>query len=120
MNTQPSLRLAGRTGFNEVALEDTFIQGLPQLILFKVYSQMSLPSGLENWKTIVHNLDCLHRGFSKLRQSIRPTQTQTTQVQLPHMQTPMAIHMPAQSLRSKRFGQPLQPKMTSKASWLKP
>ena len=28
--------LAGRTGFNNVALEDTSIQGLPQLILFKV------------------------------------------------------------------------------------
>jgi len=49
--------LAGRTGFNEVALEDAFFQGLPQSILFKVYSQTSLPSGLDNWKTVVHNLD---------------------------------------------------------------
>src|SRR5882672_9637646 len=31
--------LEGRTGFNKVALEDTFIRGLPQLILFKVYSK---------------------------------------------------------------------------------
>jgi len=52
--------LAGRTSFNKAALEDAFIQGLPQLILFKVYSQTSLPSGLDNWKTIVCNLDCLH------------------------------------------------------------
>src|SRR5882672_4851455 len=52
--------LAGRTGFNEVALEDTFIRGLPQSIPFKVYSQKSLPSGLDRWKTIVHNLDHLH------------------------------------------------------------
>src|SRR5882724_692168 len=29
--------LADRTGFNNAALEDTFIQGLPQSILFKVY-----------------------------------------------------------------------------------
>ena len=64
--------LAGRTGFNEAALEDAFIRGLPQSILLKVYSQMSLPSGLDNWKTIVCNLDRLHRGFTELRQSIRP------------------------------------------------
>jgi len=38
--------LAGRTGFNKAALEDAFIQGLPQSILFKVYSQTSLPPGL--------------------------------------------------------------------------
>src|SRR5882724_6157649 len=75
--------LADRIGFNNAALEDTFIQGLPQSILFKVYLQASLPSGLDNWKTIVHNLDCLHQGFAKLRQSIHPTQTQTPQTQTP-------------------------------------
>ena len=31
--------LAGRTGHNKAALEDAFIQGLPQSILFKVDSQ---------------------------------------------------------------------------------
>src|SRR5882672_719190 len=86
--------LAGRTGFNEVALEDAFIRGLPQSILFKVYSQMSLPLGLDNWKTVICNLDCHHQGFTELRQSICLTRTQTTQVQLPQMQTPTAIHMP--------------------------
>src|SRR5882672_7210273 len=40
--------LAGRTSFNEAALKDTFIRGLPQSILFKAYSQMSLPLGLDN------------------------------------------------------------------------
>src|SRR5882672_4362728 len=80
--------LAGRTGFNKAALEDTFIRGLPQSILLKVYSQTSLPSGLDNWKTVVRNLDCLHRGFAELRQSIRPNQTQT----------PAAIHMPDTSV----------------------
>src|SRR5882672_11820939 len=64
--------LARRTGFNEAALEDAFIRGLPQSILLKVYSQTSLPSGLDNWKTVVCNLDHLHQGFAKLRQSIRP------------------------------------------------
>jgi len=65
--------LADRTSFNDAALEDAFIRGLPQSILFKVYSQTSLPSGLDNWKTIVCNLDRLHQGFAKLRQSIHPT-----------------------------------------------
>ena len=57
--------LADRTSFNDAALEDAFIQGLPQSILFTVYLQTSLPSGLDNWKTVVHNLDCLHWGFSQ-------------------------------------------------------
>src|SRR5882724_648893 len=86
--------LADRTGFNDAALEDVFIQGLPQSILFKVYLQTSLLSGLDNWKTIVCNLDRLHRGFAELRQSICPTQMQTPQTQTPQTQTPMAIHMP--------------------------
>src|SRR5882724_7397594 len=78
--------LADRTSFNDAALEDAFIRGLPQSILFKVYSQTSLLSGLDNWKTIIHNLDCLYWGFAKLRQSICPTQTPQTQT--PQMQTP--------------------------------
>ena len=37
---------------------------------YKVYSQTSLPSGLDNWRTVICNLDHLHRGFSELKQSI--------------------------------------------------
>src|SRR5467141_4033260 len=85
--------LARRTGFNEAALEDTFIRGLPQSILLKVYSQTSLPSGLDNWKTVICNLDRLHQGFAELRQSIRPNQMQT-----PQTQTPAAIHIPDTSV----------------------
>src|SRR5882672_8934317 len=59
---------------------------------------MSLPSGFDNWKTIIHNLDHLHRGFTELRQSIHLTRTQTSQVQLPQMQTPTAIHTPDTSV----------------------
>ena len=62
--------LVGRTGSNQVALKDTFIWGLPKLILSKVYSQTLLLSGLENWKTVIHNLDCIHWEFTKLKQSI--------------------------------------------------
>src|SRR5882724_7606455 len=57
--------LSDRTGFNDAALEDVFIRGLPQLILFKVYSQTSLLSVLDNWKTVICNLDCLHWGFAE-------------------------------------------------------
>src|SRR5882724_9976023 len=39
---------------------------------YKVYSQTSLPSGLDNWKAVVCNLDHLHRGFAELKQSICP------------------------------------------------
>jgi len=45
--------LTGRTSFNKVALGDPSIQSFPQSIPFKVYSQTSLPSGLDNWKTMV-------------------------------------------------------------------
>ena len=75
--------LADRTGFNDAALEDTFIRGLPQSILFKVYSQTSLPLGLDNWKMVIHNLDGLHRGFSDLKQLICPTQAPNPLIQTP-------------------------------------
>ena len=48
-----------------------------------LYSQTSLPSGLDNWKTIVHKLDLLHRAFTKLKQSICPFQLNVTQMQTP-------------------------------------
>jgi len=66
--------LAGRTSFNEAALEDAYVQGLPQSILLKVYSQTSLLSGMDNWKAVVCNLDHLQRGYAELKQSIQPSQ----------------------------------------------
>ena len=48
--------LARWTGFNEAALEDAYVQRLPQYILLKVYSQTSLPSGMDNWKAVMGNL----------------------------------------------------------------
>src|SRR5882724_1552139 len=62
--------LTRRTGFNEAALEDAYVQGFHQSILLKVYSQTSLPSGMDNWKAVVCNLDCIQRGYSKLKQLI--------------------------------------------------
>jgi len=62
--------LARRNGLNEAALEDAYIRGLPDSILQKVYSQTFLPSCIDNWKMVIHNLDHLQREFSKLKQSI--------------------------------------------------
>src|SRR5882724_1849124 len=81
--------LATQTSFNEAALEDTYIRGLPQLILLKVYSQTSLPLVLAIWKPVIHNLDQPQRGFAKLKQSI-----QLSQVQLPHLNAHMATRTP--------------------------
>ena len=67
--TSQSEMLAGRTGFNDAALEDTYIQGLPNSILQKVFAQTTLPKGLDKWKTVVCNLDRLHCGLMELRQS---------------------------------------------------
>src|SRR5882724_7987812 len=75
--------ISGRTGFNHAALQDTYVQGLPQSILLKVYSQTSLLSGMDNWKAIIRNLDCLQRGYAKLTKSILPNR-----VPFPQMNTP--------------------------------
>ena len=52
--------LAGRTRFNNATLEEAYIQGLPHPILSKVHSQTMLPSRLNGWKVVVHNLDQLY------------------------------------------------------------
>ena len=52
--------LAGRTGFNDAALKDIYFWGLPNSILQKIFAQVTLPNGLEAWKAVVRNLDCLH------------------------------------------------------------
>ena len=75
--------LTRRTGFNTAALEDAYIRGLPQLMLLKVYSQTSLPSGMDNWKAVMHNLDHLQRGYAGLKQSIHPSQAPFPQTNTP-------------------------------------
>jgi len=52
--------LAGRTGFNDTALEDIYIQGLPNSILQKIFAKVTLPNSLTAWKMVVQNLDHLH------------------------------------------------------------
>ena len=53
-------KLMGRTGFNDAALEDIYIRDLPNSILQKIFTQVTLPNGLEAWKTVVRYIDCLH------------------------------------------------------------
>ena len=45
--------LAGRTCFNNAALENTYVQGLPNSILQKIFTQVTLSNGLASWKTVV-------------------------------------------------------------------
>ena len=52
--------LAGWTGFNDEALKDAYIRGLPNSILQKVFAQVTLPKGLDAWKIVIWNLDHLH------------------------------------------------------------
>ena len=45
--------LVGRTGFNDAALEDIYVRGLPNSILQKIFAQVTLPNGLAAWKMVV-------------------------------------------------------------------
>ena len=45
--------LVGRTGFNDAALEDIYVWGLPNSILQKIFAQVTLPNSLAAWKTVV-------------------------------------------------------------------
>ena len=52
--------LVGSTGFNDAALKDIYVWGLPNSILQKIFTQVTLPNGLAAWKTVVRNIDHLH------------------------------------------------------------
>ena len=61
--------LAGRTGFIVAALEGIYVRGLPNSILQNIFVQVTLPQGLEAWKTVIQNLDRLHQSLMELKQS---------------------------------------------------
>ena len=65
--------LASRTGFNDAALEDIYIWGLPNSILQKIFAQVTLPNGLAAWKMVIQNLNCLHRSLMELKRSTSQT-----------------------------------------------
>ena len=45
--------LTGRTSFNDATLEDIYTWGLPNSILQKIFTQVTLLNGLAAWKTVV-------------------------------------------------------------------
>jgi len=55
--------LTRRTSFNKAALEDAYIWDSLKIHPFEVYSQTSLPSGMDNWKAVVCNLDRSKEGM---------------------------------------------------------
>ena len=65
--------LAGRTSFNDATLEDIYVRGLPNSILQKIFTQVTLPNSLAAWKTVVQNLDHLHRSLTELKRSTSQT-----------------------------------------------
>ena len=61
--------LTGRTSFNNTALKDIYVQGLPNSILQKIFTQVTLPNGLAAWKTVIQNINCLHQSLTELKWS---------------------------------------------------
>ena len=59
--------LAGRTGFNDEALEDAYARGLPAMILDKIHAQPSLPSNLKAWKEATCQIDRNHHRLLEVR-----------------------------------------------------
>ena len=62
--------LAGRTGFNNTALKDIYVWGLPNSILQNIFAQPTLPNGLAAWKMVdrhrpsppkPHRVEAVHR-----------------------------------------------------------
>ena len=45
--------LMGQTGFNNTALKDIYVQGLPNSILQKIFMQVTLPKALEAWEMVI-------------------------------------------------------------------
>src|SRR3979490_2695865 len=52
--------LAGIIGFNDEALEDAYVRGLPAMILDKIHAQPLLPSNLKAWKEAACQIDHNH------------------------------------------------------------
>jgi hypothetical protein len=61
--------LAGRTGFNDAALEDAYSRGLPAAILDKIHAQPSLPADLRSWKETACRIDRNHRRLMEVKRA---------------------------------------------------
>ena len=56
-----------------VLLLTVYVQSLPNLILQKIFAQVTLPNSLEAWKTVIRNLDHLHWSLMELKRSTGQT-----------------------------------------------
>ena len=98
--------LAGRTGFNDAALEDAYSRGLPAIILDKIHAQPSLPTDLKAWKEAACQIDRNHRRLIEVKRAqtvhtstrsptVRihstPTTITPTAPSIPNTATPMDI-----------------------------
>ena len=92
--------LAGRTGFNDEALEDAYARGLPAMILDKIHAQPSLPSNLKAWKEAACQIDRNHRRLLEVRRAHAPQNSNRTLpvhahgtpvTSIPNTATPMGI-----------------------------
>ena len=75
--------LAGRTGFNDAALEDAYSHGLPAIILDKIHAQPLLPTDLRTWKEAACQIDCNHCCLIEVKQAQTmhtPTRSSTVHI----------------------------------------
>src|SRR3979490_1840507 len=61
--------LAGRTGFNDVGLEDAYAQGLPATIFDKIQAQPLLPLDLKAWKEAAWQIEFNHCHLIEVKQA---------------------------------------------------
>ena len=66
--------LAGRTNFNDAALEDVYSRGLSTAILDKIHAQRTLSADLKAWKEAACKIDLNHRCLLEMKQ-VQPTCT---------------------------------------------
>ena len=66
--------LAGRTNFNDAALEDAYSQGLSTAILDKIHAQPTLPADLRAWKKAACQIDHNHHRLLEIKR-VQPTRT---------------------------------------------
>src|SRR3979490_153407 len=69
---------AGRTGFNDEALEDAYARGLPAMILDKIYAQPLLPSNLKAWKEAACQIDRTYHCLLEVRRTHAPKSSNCT------------------------------------------
>ena len=58
--------LAGRTNFNDMALEDVYSRGLSTAILDKIHTQPTFPD-LKAWKEAACQIDCNHHHLLEMK-----------------------------------------------------